>query len=170
MIGSFHWMVLFLRHCESIFNATGVDEVGLFFYLTVDCDLSEFGIQQAKQLSLGVVFDVIFCSPLKRCLSTLKYSSIQYKECKVENIFREYKLNHCDFLENEDFSILETESELQERVDKIKEYLKELNAKENSILIISHSDLIWNITKEKKEEEYFGKWLKNGEIINISME
>jgi hypothetical protein len=55
-------------------------------------------------------------------------------------------------------------------VDKIKEYLKELNAKENSILIISHSDLIWNITKEKKEGEYFGKWLKNGEIINISME
>jgi broad specificity phosphatase PhoE len=163
-------MVLFLRHCESIFNATGVDEKGFFYLLTLDCDLSEFGIQQAKQLRLDVVFDVILCSPLKRCLSTLKYSSIQYKECKVENIFREYKLNRCDFLENEDFSILETESELQERVDKIKEYLKELNVKENSVLIISHSDLIWNITKEKKEEEYFGKWLKNGEIINISME
>ena len=71
-------------------------------------------------------------------------------------------------MENEEI-IFENENDVIERLNKIKIYFKKLKYNEKSILISSHSDIIWNITKFKKGDEYFGKWLKNGEILEFEI-
>ena len=71
-------------------------------------------------------------------------------------------------MENEEI-IFENENDVIERLNKIKIYFKKLKLNEKRILILSHSDIIWNITKFKKGDEYFGNWLKNGEILEFEI-
>ena len=42
----------------------------------LDCGITNKGIQQASNLNLN--FDFLICSPLQRCLQTLKYSQITF--------------------------------------------------------------------------------------------
>lgn len=59
--------ITFLRHGESIVNVEGI------MAGRIDCDLTEKGINQAKELSENKDFkyDIYYCSPLKRTHQTL---------------------------------------------------------------------------------------------------
>lgn len=124
-----------LRHAETVLNRFHQD--------VIDCDLTEQGIEQAKQLVME--YDYIICSPLKRTKDTLKYSNIRYKNIEYNHLCREYRNHLADFIEGEEIKF-ETVAEIKERVSKFKSYLRSLNA--NNILIVSHRDFIYHFTDE----------------------
>ena len=146
--------VTFLRHAQSVFNRDLTSEK--------DCPLSDFGIQQAEQLT--GTFDVIICSILKRARQTLQYSNLSSKELHFTDLCREVRIDICDFLNYEDETKKETEEELAKRIHNFKQYLKEKVAPGKSVLVISHRDFIHAIGKKKLPEP------KNAELQLIRVE
>ncbi len=151
-----------LRHCESVFNKYGRDDI--------NCELTEFGKDQASKLEGS--YDLIIVSPLKRCRQTLLYSKINGGKVMFCDLVREYKVDMCDFLEGE-CVIFETEKDLLERVDKFKIMLKQLSADYKKILVVTHGDFIWYMTARRgvdsmDSEEKYGQGADNGEIIEYS--
>lgn len=149
-------MIDLLRHCESIFNAFGHD--------VKDCSLSQLGKEQAKNIKGK--YDLVVLSPLERARQTLELSNITYDKLEVNGLAREYKIDMCDFLEEENF-VVETEEELVIRAEKLKKYLIDLVQKNKpgyKILLISHYDIIWHMTSTIEFGENFGIGLENGEI------
>src|SRR5579871_2093403 len=80
-------MIKLLRHAETEFNKTGLDEL--------DPKITEDGIAQAKKLTGH--YDIVFMSPMRRCRETLEHSGITYEKLFVHHIFREYRKDLCDF-------------------------------------------------------------------------
>lgn len=89
----------------------------------------------------------------------------------VSLLFREYKTDICDFMNDEHINSIETEKDVLERVEKCKEFLRSLDYKR--VAVITHGDLIWYLTSYTVEldghKERFGKHLKNGESCEINV-
>lgn len=143
-----------LRHAQSIFNRDLTSEK--------DCELTPYGIEQAKQLS--GFYDVIICSILKRAKQTLQYSELQSKHLYFTDLCREVRKDICDFLEGEDETNLETEQELQTRMDGFKEFLRSKAKSGEKVLIICHRDFIHELGKKTYPEP------KNAEMQVIRLE
>lgn len=149
--------ICLLRHAESVFNKYGRDEI--------DCDLSETGIEQAKNINLE--FKYVICSPLKRARDTLKYSNIKYDVLEINNLCREMLVDKCDFMDGEKLQY-ETIDEITDRVNKFKEYLLTISLKNpeiNEVLVISHRDFIFHFGKLFSQ----GKKLNNTETIIVDL-
>ena len=154
-------MIRFLRHCESTHNAGDSRDK--------DCELSERGKSQAAKL-VGH-FDIVICSPMRRCLDTLKLSSITYSKLIVSQLCREHRTDKCDFLANEDETQIESETCILERVAEFKRFLKGM-VDENcdaSICVVTHADFIFFLSSEQRGGELFGKWVENGEFIELDL-
>ena len=79
--------ISYLRHCESSFNVNPVND-------DIDCSLTDWGIEQAKTIVNEMddkSFDLIVCSPLKRCRETLFYSQIRSNQVEINELFREIR-------------------------------------------------------------------------------
>ena len=146
-----------MRHAESKFNVDRNNQLK-------DCDITENGKKQCEDLVFNKEFDLVLCSPLKRAIKTYRYSNISCKKFKILDILREHKTDFCDFFENEDV-ITESVDNLMKRINKFKELLKGLN----NVLVIGHSDFFWYLTSNIVENERFGTWLKNCEIVEYNL-
>lgn len=143
-----------IRHAESVFNKYGRDEI--------DCDLSETGIEQAKNINLEVKY--VICSPLKRTRDTLKYSNIKYEMLEINNLCREMLVDKCDFMEDEKLK-LETVEEITNRVIKFRDYLLSLQEEIKEVLVITHRDFIYHFGNLFGQ----GKKVDNTEILTIDL-
>jgi broad specificity phosphatase PhoE len=132
--------VHFLRHAESIFNAKLTSEK--------DCDLTEKGVQQATELKQ--VYDVVFCSIMKRTRKTLENSGICYGTLVFTDLCREKRSDICDYLPHEDESIKETEEELERRIQTFLYFLKSQVSPHQAILVVSHGDFIHTLGKKSQ--------------------
>jgi len=142
-----------LRHAESHEG----DGVG------IDCGLTEEGKRQASRLSGH--YDLLVLSPMKRCLETVYCSKIKANRTISSDLVREYRISGCDFLDDEPM-VCETEDELVARVDRFKALLKEYSEEFNTILVVSHADFIWYLTKKDiGEGNMVGKCTQHCEII-----
>lgn len=146
-----------LRHCESIYNINSNNN-------ELDCTLSKKGYKDAN--NIHGTYDLVICSPMLRCLLTFAHSNIVCKKIIINKLCREFKQNNCDFMIGENKKY-ELECELIDRVKLFKQYLKQYENKNINILVIGHADFIYCFTSYKYNNIEFGKWLKNGEIIEI---
>ena len=128
--------VQFLRHAESIFNATGASEK--------NCSLSEKGIEQARALYGD--FDVIVCSELRRTHETLVFSQLKAGKIVYTLHCREQRKDRCDFLEEEDETELESDEDTQARCQRFSIWLKSNFSSFQTILIVSHRDFIYHMS------------------------
>lgn len=102
---------------------------------------------------------------MKRALDTLKYSSIEYCILDVCELFREIVTDASDYLPYEYDRIPETEIEIRLRVAKAKEYLREIRETHESVIVISHSDVLWWILSSPSADGMlYGPRLENGEV------
>ncbi len=131
--------VFFLRHAESVFNATGTSDK--------NCSLTDKGKEQANKLKEH--YDVVICSTMKRACETLDNSHITYGKLFFTDLCREKRVDICDFLECEDEKDLESDEELDIRIKKFLCFLKSQVSSANRILIISHRDFVLHITKNQ---------------------
>lgn len=131
--------VFFLRHAESIFNATGNSEK--------NCSLTDKGKEQASKLKEH--YDVVICSTMKRACETLDNSHITYGKLFFTDLCREKRVDICDFLECEDEKDLESNEELNLRIKKFLCFFKSQVSTVNRVLIISHRDFIYEITNKQ---------------------
>jgi broad specificity phosphatase PhoE len=146
--------IIFLRHAQSIFNRDLISEK--------NCSLSEFGKEQAAQLTGD--YDIIICSILKRARETLQYSQLTAKKLYFTDLCREVRVDICDFLENENETDLESEEEITKRIKQFKQYLKEKTEPGQKVLVICHRDFIHHIGHKKYPEP------KNAEFQTIQLE
>ena len=156
--------IYFLRHAESTFNVNPSDD-------TFDCPLTSNGIQQSIHLdcsSLPNHYSLIICSPLRRCLDTFKFSKLTSDEFEINDLFREIRSGcQSDLLNENETIITEDEQQIKQRINQTNDYLlskKQLNI--TNILIITHADLVWNLTAHQVNEEYFGTWLNNAQLFH----
>jgi broad specificity phosphatase PhoE len=127
----------FLRHAESLFNATGTSEK--------DCELSEKGKQQATEIKEH--YDLVICSTMKRACSTLDHSQLTYGRLIFTDLCREKRVDICDFLPYEDETNLETDAQLEQRIRSFLYFVKSQVSPHNNVLVISHRDFIHAIGK-----------------------
>jgi broad specificity phosphatase PhoE len=151
--------VTFLRHCRSIFNEKNDSEK--------DCDLSDFGKQQAA--ALAGEYDVIVCSVMKRARETLRLSRITAPEIHYTELCREHKQTICDFLEEENLVDKESEEQIVRRIQKFKGWLRSRwgprdgsGGTEKRILVVTHADFVYFLNN-------FTKYLENGERVEIDI-
>jgi len=155
--------IYLLRHCESLFNENETNDL-------INCSLSRRGIEQAKQINLNSIekqFNLVICSPLYRSIQTFIYSTLSFQRLEVNNLFREIYLGcKSDLLhENESISI-DTDESIRQRLEQIQRFL--VNLKQfnyENVLIVTHADLVWNLTSREFDGETFGQWLQNGEVF-----
>lgn len=139
--------VTLIRHAQSRTNANNKLE-------EVDTRLTSKGIKQASKLSF--TFDLVILSPLKRSMETYINSNIIAKNIIVIQEFRESKDNISSFLQGEEI-IYEDEEEFLKRIRDINKKIKKLSKEYNSIGIISHYNLLRELTGE-----IFGKKMSFG--------
>lgn len=149
-------VITFIRHGQSKFN---VDRN----YLVRNCGLTKKGKSQSKKIKGN--FDIIFISPLKRCLQTFEYSQLNAPKIKKLNLIREHKQDPCDFFENEIFK-KENLSDCLKRVNMLKKHINKLPKEYQKICFVSHADFIWHYRYQFGSEIY-GKYLDNTEIIHM---
>jgi broad specificity phosphatase PhoE len=131
--------VHFLRHAESIFNANLTSEK--------DCALTERGVQQASQLEGQ--YDIVFCSIMKRTCQTLENSKIKYGRLIFTDLCREKKTTICDYLPYEDETIIDTDEQLDQQIQRFIYFLKSQVSPYQSILVVSHGDFIHALGKRQ---------------------
>lgn len=131
--------ITFLRHAQSIFNRDKTSEK--------DCDLTDVGIEQAKQLT--GTYDIIVCSILKRAKQTLQYSELKSTKLYFTDLCREVRVDICDYLEGEDETQKETEEEVQQRIRDFKEFLLERWIPGQTVLVICHRDFMHAVGKNQ---------------------
>jgi broad specificity phosphatase PhoE len=138
----------FLRHCQSVFNATGLK--------VCDVELSEFGKQQASTIHGPV--DVVICSPLKRARQTLELSKLVYKTVEYFDEAREIPDgNIVNHFENEPI-ISFSEEDIIRRINALKEKVKSY-PEGTSVLVVGHHTLFYKM---------FGKYFRNGEMVRYN--
>jgi broad specificity phosphatase PhoE len=130
----------FLRHAQSVFNATLTSEK--------DCDLTQLGKDQAT--AIEGVYDLVVCSVMKRTQQTLAYSKIKAGRTIYTLHCREKRQDICDYLPTEDETVKETEEELQERITVFLSYLKSIVSPNQTVLVVSHGDFIHRLGKKSK--------------------
>ena len=152
-----------LRHAESEFNA-GRQNV-------YDPKLTKKGRQQAKKI--GGHFNVVVCSTLTRAKETLTLSKISYDQVIFSNLVREFKRAKCDFLKKEVKKkkiVKETKEELEKRMEKVMEHIKNLCGSSPScrILVVGHLVFFKHMMKKYN---FTGKGTKlgNGEMSKIAL-
>ena len=162
--------VYLLRHAESEYNADPANND------SIDCSLTRKGEQQATALKLANhSFDLILCSPLRRCRQTVDYGAAPQgsPQTNVEICvhLREQIKAKCDLLQDEGTDIVEEETEesVRKRIQKLNDYLHSLRSTKfptcKKILLVSHADFLWNLTSHEVGDERYGTWLANGELI-----
>lgn len=154
--------VKFLRHCESEFNADR--KRGNI----INCALTAKGIEQSKQHDEN--YSLVILSPLQRAQQTFYFSKIQTKKVVIWYEVREVIQEICDLIEGEIFQE-ENEKEILERIEKFKRKLSELAQHYQKILVVTHADFIWWLTSKIGEDgERYGKWIDNGDIIDLEFD
>jgi broad specificity phosphatase PhoE len=126
--------VSFTRHAESL-EQCGED--------CVDSPLSMTGRQQSAELTGH--YNLIICSPLRRCLETLHESRITYDKLEVCDLFRERRRSKgSDRLLEKPHA--ETWQDLEDRVKEFDRYLRERLSSPGKILLIGHGLFfrVWN--------------------------
>lgn len=154
--------VTFIRHCESEFNyklSKNLPLDGL-----ENCGLTKQGFVQAK--SLDGSYDIVFLSPMRRCIETFNNSKLEANKILKSSLFREYKKDVCDFFKNEPV-MEETEEEILKRVKTIKDELRSYDGQK--VCVITHGDLIFYISAKFINDEWFGQYLENGESIELEI-
>lgn len=145
--------VTFLRHCRSIFNERNNSEK--------DCDLSEFGKEQAAALTGE--YDVIICSVMKRTRETLARSQLKASEIHFTELCREHKQQICDFLEKENIEQKESEEDLVRRIRAFKVWLKKRwGTSGKRILVVTHADFVYFLNG-------YTRYLDNAERMEIEI-
>lgn len=143
--------ITLLRHAQTEFNRSGVDER--------DCGITDEGVSQAQKLEGH--YDLVLLSPMRRCRETLRHSRITYDDIRILEPLREHKKDLCDFLEGEEV-VMETEDDVRERVKEVNKILATLPG--IRILVVSHGDLLWQLTAKVGDDgEHYGEWLHNAE-------
>jgi broad specificity phosphatase PhoE len=130
-----------IRHAQSLFNKYGISER--------DCGITNEGREQAATVTGH--YDLVICSPLRRCKETLAESKVTYDELRIVDLCRERRGSQCDFLYKEEAE-KETEAEALQRTQELKEYLREVRKEYNSILVVSHCCFIWLLTSYINEK------------------
>lgn len=148
-------LIYFLRHTESQFNADPINGN------TVDCGLTNKGVEQAKQIE--GTYDLVIISPLKRAQQTFYHSNIVAKRIEIWDEVREVVQSMCDILEGEEFKD-EIDKEVLARISRFRNKLNGVDAER--ILVVTHADFVWWLTSKmvKEDGERYGTWLGNGEI------
>lgn len=150
-----------LRHAQTDFNAE-IDKI------SKNISINEIGKQQCQSQKILKNYDTVICSPMNRCKETLfAIKGITYNELIYSSLCREHKIHNCDFLEEEDETILETEEDLCYRVEQFKKFLSQFQDK--NILVVSHGDFLWYFTSKIVQGEKFGQWLENCQIYEFHM-
>lgn len=145
--------VTFLRHCRSIYNEKNDSDK--------DCDLAEYGKEQAAALTGE--YDVIVCSVMKRARETLRLSQITAPQILYTELCREHKQTICDFLPHEDLADKESEEAMVLRIRKFKAWLRKRWGSSNKrILVVTHADFVYFLNG-------FRKYLDNGERMEIDI-
>lgn len=132
--------VSFLRHAESVFNK----------YLTSekDCELTPEGVEQAKKVQGH--FDIVFCSIMKRTCQTLDHSELTYGRLVFTDLCREKKTTICDYLPYEDETVVDTDEQLENQIQRFLYFLKSQVSPHQTVLVVSHGDFIHAIGKREK--------------------
>lgn len=129
--------VFFIRHAESTWNAYGD--------LSKDAGITDKGVRQASLIEGKV--SLVILSPLRRTKETLVHSKLHASTIMVSPLCREVRGGTpCDYLEDEDVTVIETEEEIQQRISDFKSYIDLLSTKYETIAIISHYCFISKIT------------------------
>jgi len=161
--------LLLIRHCESVFNVNQQSK-------KLNVPLSIKGRIHAQTLKIPASVSRVVCSPLRRCLDTVKLSTLELVHQKeVQSLCREHRTDPCDFLHGES---VETESEASviRRVDEFKEWLREQHAAEPQAsrsmwAIVGHADFFFYFTGNlcTDDGEYYGQWLDNGQLLEWTL-
>jgi broad specificity phosphatase PhoE len=145
--------VICLRHFESEFNERP------------SCTDKNVGLSKRGDkysIKFSETFDLVILSPLLRCIQTFQQCHVKYNDLYVWNEVREFMKDPCDFFTHECMTI-ETYETFSARVDVLIEKLKQLkqqNPNIHRVLLVSHSDLICELT---------GVVMNNGEITEIDL-
>ena len=154
-----------LRHAQSRHNA--------YDLLEIDTDLSEHGIEQAKNVDCSQTFDVVVCSPLKRCQRTLELSGIQYKNLIIEPLAREWVQSVSDCLEGETDDN-EPKKNLYKRIKELRLKLLDLLQTNDSVLLVCHYWVIISLIAMDKNGEFTRRvnyfYPNNAEIIQFDLQ
>lgn len=148
--------LLFVRHAQGTHNVSDYTDPVNF-----DAELTEVGHQQTKENQITDTFDVIYCSPLRRCRSTLLGMNPNSENIKVilDDRLMEQPcgINICDKRIEKVDMILSKEwdtsgvSEItpwdrndDADLEKIKSFTNDILSRHNNqtILIVSHSQWI----------------------------
>jgi broad specificity phosphatase PhoE len=159
--------VVVIRHCESLFNADPQCQ-------DRNCGLTPRGAAQAAQLVAHQDADLVICSPLRRCLDTLRLSSVGLEARRrgavvVTPLCREVIADACDLLEGED-ATPESAEALNSRVAEFRRLLCWWGTRCRKIVVVSHADFIWHLTSHAHAGQVFGQWLGNGECAELALE
>jgi broad specificity phosphatase PhoE len=163
-------MLTFIRHAEALHNV-------VIEYTDRNPALTDTGLAQSQQLNGS--FDLVLCSPLKRTMETLRHSHIQYQSIEICKLLREHVTESADLFE-EEMEFIESEGQLLERLKLLKDHIMKTESYKNKkpILLITHSDLIWYFSSQKKTfiqdgsevTERFGTWVENAGIHEMDHE
>lgn len=147
--------ITLLRHCEATHN---LDTQQQQQQQQRDTSLTERGREQAR--ALHGHYDLVWCSPLRRCRETLAESGITFTRCEHDvALLREHITEECDLLLTEE----EGRRDFDARVAQLR---LALLAQQGSgrMLLVTHADLIWRLTANGGE---FGQWLENGAAFDL---
>lgn len=143
--------VTFLRHAQSLYNQNNTSDK--------DCDLSDYGIEQAQAKDVSGNYDIVICSVMKRAQRTLQLSAIKYNSLIITELCREYKSTIGDFLHGEEYT-LELIETFGKRINEFKDFLKQFEGK--NILVVCHGDFMYCLNS-------FTKYPKNTEFQTIEI-
>ncbi len=148
--------ITLIRHAESLANA-GVRHVK-------NGGLTQKGIEQAKELSMPMPFDILYVSPMRRCKETLQHSRLEANRMVTLPELREYKGDACDFFEDEPVQ-RESEATFKARVAHVKLRLRYDNSEH--IGLLGHADFFWEFTNVQLGHEHFNVAFKNAQRITF---
>jgi len=163
--------IIFIRHAEGIHNTDNKFRTA-FDIKYKDAELTFKGIEQAKNLRKYLEkfdIDLVYCSPLTRCIQTMNYSLTNYdKEIFIDdrlierlgadcvNIRKDkkelqnlslYKINIDNVLEKiPEIEYFEFDSSVYNRIkswyDEMIKIIKEKKCKKYRILVYSHAEIL----------------------------
>lgn len=149
--------ITLLRHCEATHNLAQQQQQQR------DTPLTERGREQAR--ALHGHYDLVWCSPLRRCRETLAESGITFIRCEHDvALLREHITEECDLLLTEEEGRREAESDFDARVAQLRLVLAQQQQGSGRMLLVTHADLIWRLTANGGE---FGQWLENGAAFDL---
>jgi len=114
--------VTFLRHATKLEGKNGA--------------LSTVGRQQAAALSGH--YQYVICSPLRRAQETLTYSHLTWDQFTTDADIRERIFNEGDLLDEETFTVPESDQDFWARVQRFKTTLQRLTVN-YQVLVIGHA-------------------------------